>query len=214
MLTGRKLPLALAFAGLVALAVGASCRGFFVKPTLTTIAVSPPTPTITNGTTNNTQQFTVVATFDDGSHGSTPVSWSESTGQTVASISSSGLATATGLGTTTITAASTILPNISGTARLRVTLGCISSIDVTPHAPISVIQGDTKQFTAMATPCAGSGTGITDITDIATWNSSVPAVATINSSGLATTIATGTTNITAASAGVTSPPQALTVTLQ
>jgi Bacterial Ig-like domain (group 2) len=210
MLTGRKLPLALAFAGLVALAFGGSCRGFFVKPTLTTIAVSPPTPTITTGPTNTTQQFTVVATFDDGSHGSTPVSWSESTGQTVATISSSGLATAVSVGTSTITAASTILPSISGTATLRVTLGCIQSIDVTPHNP-TVTQGATQSFTATATPCAGSGTGTQDITDIATWNSSNAAVATISNSGVATTLTQGTTNITAASGGVTSPAQVLTV---
>jgi Big-like domain-containing protein len=210
MLTGRRLPLALTFAVLVILAFGASCRGFFVKPTLTTIAVSPPTPTITNGTTNNTQQFTVVATFDDGSHGSTPVSWGSGT-QTVATISVSGLATAVGLGTSTITAASTILPNISGTATLTVTLGCISSIDVTPHGPVNVRVGATQQFTATATPCAGSGTGTQDITNVATWNSSVTTVATISSSGLATTLTTGNTNITASSAGVTSPPQTLAV---
>jgi trimeric autotransporter adhesin len=210
MLSGRKLTLTLAFAGLVALGVGAGCRGFFVKPTLTTIAVSPPTPTITNGTSNNTQQFTVVATFDDGSHGSTPVSWSSGT-QTVATISASGLATAVGLGTSTITAASNILPNISGTATLTVTLGCISSIDVTPHGIVNVTVGNTQQFTATATPCAGSGTGTQDITNVATWNSSVPTVATINSSGLATTIITGDTVITASSAGVTSPGQQLHV---
>jgi uncharacterized protein YjdB len=210
MLTGRKLPLTLAFAVLVVLAFGASCKGFFVKPTLTTIAVSPPTPTITNGTTNNTQQFTVVATFDDGSHGSTPVSWSSKDPTTIASISSSGLATAIGLGSTTITAASTILPNISGTATLTVTLGCIASIDVTPHGA-TVRVGDTQQFTAMATPCAGSGTGTTDITNLATWNSSNTAVATISNSGVATTLTQGTTNITAASGGVTSPAQVLTV---
>jgi hypothetical protein len=211
MLTGRKPTLALAFAVLVVLAFGVSCRGFFVKPTLTTIAVSPPTPTITNGTTNNTQQFTVVATFDDGSHGSTPVSWSSKDSTTIASITSSGLATAIGLGSTTITAASTILPNISGTATLTVTLPCIASIDVTPHAPIQVRVGDTQQFTATATPCAGSGTGTTDITNIATWNSSNPAVATIDNSGVATTLTQGTTNITAASGGVISPAQVLTV---
>ncbi|HYU46466.1 MAG TPA: Ig-like domain-containing protein [Terriglobales bacterium] len=210
MLTGRKLTSTLALAVLVVLAFGASCKGFFVKPTLTTIAVSPPTPTITNATTNNTQQFAVVGTFDDGSHGSTPVTWSSSQPTTIASINSSGLATAIGLGSTTITAASTILPNISGTATLTVTLGCIASIDVTPHGA-TVRVGTPQPFTATATPCAGSGTGTTDITDIATWNSSNAAVATISSSGVATTLTQGTTNITAASGGVTSPAQVLNV---
>jgi trimeric autotransporter adhesin len=211
MLSGRKLTLALAFAGLVALAVGVSCRGFFVKPTLTAIAVSPPTPTITNVAPNNTQQFTVVATFDDGSHGSTPVSWSSGT-QTVATISASGLATAVGLGTASVTAASTLLPNITNTATLTVTLGCIQSIAVTPQSQ-TIPHGQTQQFTAMATPCSGSGSGTQDITNIATWNSSNTTVATITSGtggGLATTLTTGSTNITASSAGVLSNTAVLT----
>jgi hypothetical protein len=133
MLSGRKLTLALAFAVLVALAVGVSCRGFFVKPTVTAVAVSPPTPTISNTTPNNTQQFTVVATFDDGSHGSTPVSWS-SDPQAVATITTSGLATAQGVGTCTITATSTVLPSISGTAKLTVIPANVTSITVTPSS--------------------------------------------------------------------------------
>lgn len=206
MWTGRKLMLA--FGVLVSLAFGVSCRGFFVHPTLTAIAISPPTPTITNGTTNNTQQFTVVGTFDDGSHGSTPVTWNSAT-TGVATINASGLATAVGLGTTQITATSTILPNINNSTTLTVTLPCIQSIAVTPTNP-TVTHGNPLQFTAMATPCSGGG-GVQDITDFATWNSSNTSVATINSSGLATTITAGSTNITATSGGVVSNTAVLTV---
>lgn len=205
MFTGRKLPITLALLVLLGLAFGAGCRGFFVKPNLTQIAVGPPTPTIQTGDTNNTQQFTAFGTFDDGSHGNPPVTWTSST-PTVATISTSGLATAVSQGTTTITATSTQNPTISGSQPLKVTVGCIQSIAVTPVNP-TVLHGDTIQFTAMATTC----TGVVNITDVATWTSSNTSVATIDSSGLATGIAIGTTNITAASAGVTSPIQVLTV---
>jgi hypothetical protein len=193
------------FAALVSLAVGVSCRGFFVKPTLTALAVSPPTPTITNGTSNNTQQFTAVGTFDDGSHGSTPVTWTSGT-QSVATISTNGLATAVGLGSSTITATSTLIPSITNTATLTVTVECIQSIAVTPTNPTQT-HGNPQQFKATATTCNGT----TDITDIATWTSSNTSIATIDSNGLATTIAIGTTNITATSGSVVSPAQVLTV---
>ncbi len=136
MLTGGKLTLALAFAVLIVLAFGASCRGFFVKPTLTAIAVGPATPTITNSTTNNTQtqQFTAVGTFNDGSTGSTPVTWSSSNSTTVASIEPSGLATAIGVGTTTITATSTKIPTIAGSTALTVVPANVTSITVTPSS--------------------------------------------------------------------------------
>src|SRR5713101_4832532 len=121
MLTGRKLALTLAFTALVAVAFGASCRGFFPKAKLTAIGITPANQTITDIAPNNTKQFSAVGTFDDGNSGSTPVTWSSDSTTTVASIdSNSGLATAVGVGTATITATSTILPNISGTTQLTV----------------------------------------------------------------------------------------------
>jgi len=121
MLSGWKLPLTLAFAVLVVLAFGASCNGFFVDPTLTSLAITPATPTISAHAPGNTQQFSAVGVFNDGSSGSTPVSWSSSEATTVASINSStGLATAIAAGTTTITATSTKLPTITATTTLTV----------------------------------------------------------------------------------------------
>jgi hypothetical protein len=151
MLTGRKLALTLAFTVLVALATGVSCKGFFVKPTLTSIAISPPTANISDGSSNNTQQFAVVATFDDGSHGSTPVTWSISEGAP-ATLTSSGLATSTpgATGTATITAASTILPNISGTASLTV-LATVTLISVSPTSGTVTKGTGVQNFTFTAT---------------------------------------------------------------
>ena len=157
MLTGRKLALTLAFTVLVVVSFGVSCKGFFVKPTLTSIAISPPTASISDGSSNNTQQFTVVGTFDDGSHGSTPVTWSISE-NAPATLSSSGLATSIpgATGTATITAASTILPNISSTASLTV-LATVTLISVNPTSG-SVTRGTGVQdfnFTATINGVAG-----------------------------------------------------------
>ena len=48
-------------------ALAASCTGFFVNPTLSSIAVGPASPTIETGNTNNTVQMTVFGTNSDGS---------------------------------------------------------------------------------------------------------------------------------------------------
>ena len=136
MLIGRRLPLTLAFAVLIVLAFGASCRGFFPDATLTSIAVGPATPTITTGTTSNpsTKQFTAVGTFSDTTTGSTPVTWSSSNPTTVASISNSGNATAIGVGTTTITATSTQNPTIAGSTTLTVVPANVTAIIVSPSS--------------------------------------------------------------------------------
>lgn len=132
MLTGRKLGLTLAFAVLVILAFGAGCHGFFVDPTLTSLSITPATPTITAQAPGNTQQFSAVGVFNDGSSGSTPVTWSSSTA-TIATINSTtGLATAVAVGTTTITATSTKLPSITATTQLTVVPSSVTSITVTP----------------------------------------------------------------------------------
>jgi trimeric autotransporter adhesin len=208
MFSGRKLPITLAFVVLLGVAFGVSCKGFFTKATLQSLAVGPADPTIQTGNTNNTVQFSAVGTYDDGTRVDDKVSWSiqDVTGTNVATISAGGLATAVSDGTAKVTATSTEIPTISASTTLTVTVPCIQSIAVTPVNPTGT-HGGILQFTAKATTC----NGVFDITDTATWTSSNTSVATIDSSGLATLIAPGTTNITAAAAGVTSPIQVLTV---
>jgi hypothetical protein len=203
MFTGRKLPLTLAFTVMVALAFGVSCRGFFPKPTLQSVAVGPATPTLQTGPTNNTRQMAAVGTYDDGVRPDSKVTWSivDVTGANVATISAGGLVTAANQGTASVTATSTEIPTLFGSTTVTVTVSCINSITVTPVSPI-VTQGSTQPFVATANTCNGPF----PITDVATWNSSNTAVATIDSNGLASTITSGSTNITATSAGVTSTP--------
>jgi hypothetical protein len=162
MLTGRKQALTLAFTALVAVAFGAGCRGFFVKPKLTAVGITPANPTITNIAPNNTKQFSAVGTFDDNSSGSTPVTWSSNTPTTIASIdSNSGLATAVGVGSATITATSTILPTIAGTTTLMVVPGNVTSIAVTPSSTSIATLGT---FELLAKDQSGN-----DISGSVTW---------------------------------------------
>ena len=181
------------------------------KSTLKSIALTPD-PSSTTIPLGGTQQFTATGTFSDGKTQdiTSQVTWASSD-STVITISTGGLATALKLGTASISASNGSVSSPPGAAA---TVGdpVISSIAVGPN-PASVQVGSTVQFSATATLTDGSEQ---DISATASWNSSNTAVATIDTAGLATGVVQGTSNITAAAAGlggtVTSPASTLTVT--
>jgi trimeric autotransporter adhesin len=159
---------------------------------LTSISISPSTSSLAIGTE---QQFTATGTFDDGStQVLTSVQWSSSANN-VLTVSSTGLGTAVGAGTSTVTASS---GSISGTASVTVTSAILVSLAI---APVNSTMPDeaNKQFTATGT---FSDNTTQDMTLFVLWKSSNPAVAIINASGLATSVATGTTTIQASSGSV------------
>jgi hypothetical protein len=162
--------------------------------TLTSIAVTPAAPTIA---VRETQQFTATATYSDGSTAnvSATATWTSSSTAT-ATINATGLTTAVAVGSSTITAT---VSGVSGTAALTVVAKAITSIAITPTAASFAI-GSTQQFTATATYSDGS---TANITSTAAWAVSNPSVATINSSGLATAVASGATSVTASESGIT-----------
>ena len=82
----------------------------------------------------------------------------------------------------------------------------LTSISVSPVNP-SIAKGATKQFKATGTYSDGS---TQDLTSSVIWTSSNSAVATIDSAGLATSVDTGSTTITARS-GLSSDATTLTV---
>lgn len=87
---------------------------YSLRPVLTTLVVTPPNPTVRVG---QTQQFTAIGTFSDGTSSTLgDLRWSSSN-PSVATIDSGGLATAIGPGTTIITATSA---GISGNTTLLV----------------------------------------------------------------------------------------------
>ena len=200
------------FAGLplfVLLAVAAFCAGCSGgvvnnNTTVTSIAITPASPSIVAGTT---QQFKATATYSTGTTAdvTSTAAWSSSS-SSVASVNAAGMATAAAAGSSTISAA---LSGVTGTSKLTVTAAAktLSSIAVTP-ATASVVAGATQQFAATATYSDGS---TANVTANATWTSSSIAAATINVAGLATSVAAGSSTISAALSGV-SGSAALTVT--
>jgi hypothetical protein len=178
---------------------------------LTSIAVTPTDPSIAAGAT---QQFTATGTFTGGGtyNLTDSVTWNSSK-KAVATISNAagtqGLATAVAVGTTTISATTN---KIVGSTVLNVTIvPTLVSIAVSPPAP-SVTLGQQQQFVATGTYSDGS---FQILTTSVTWTSATSSVATISnaagSQGLATSVAAGTSAITAALGSVTSPSDTLTV---
>ena len=176
--------------------------GSGTAPTLVSMAVTPATPSVAAG---NTEQFTATGTYSNGStqNLTSTAEWNSSA-TTIAKISASGLATTVAPGTTTITAKSGA---ITGSATLTVTAAVLTSLSVTP-ASASVAAGNTQQFTATGTYSNGS---TQNLSSTAKWSSSAVAVATVNSAGLATSVAPGTATI-AATSGSVSGSATLTVT--
>lgn len=148
MLTGRKLALTIAFAGLLLVAFGAGCRGFFQNPTLTTIAVSPTTVNVAIGSTTSLQVF---GTYSDGSRSqvTSGVSWSvDPPGIATVTGSGSGNVTGQAAGSTTATASAQA---ITGTASITVA-GNVSSITVTPPTQSYTVGEPGVTFTFPASP--------------------------------------------------------------
>ncbi len=172
-----------------------------VAANLVSISVTPTPVSIAVGTD---QQFSAIGSFNDGSTQLlTSVTWSSSS-SSVATVNPAGLATAVGTGTATITATS---GSVSGTAALTVTGVTVTSITVTP-ANSNMPVGTTKQFTATASFSDGSSE---DVTASVLWGSSKPGVASINNQGLVSSVATGSTTISAVLGSVTGTTN-LTVT--
>ena len=195
-----------AFAVLVMMALAASCRGFFVKATLSSITVGPATPSIQTGNTNNTVQMTATGTYNDGSTGHPSVSWSITPAST-ATISRTGLVTSVATGSATVTATSNDNPSITGTQTVSVTVGCIQKISISPTSATISVSGSPNTVTlkALADTCTQSGV---DITSSSNWSSSNTQVATV-AGGTVTAQAQGTVTISASSGGVTSTVNAI-----
>ncbi len=159
---------------------------------LSTITVSPSAGQVPEGVA---LQFTALGTFANSQteNLTSNVTWASSQ-PSIATVSNAtgqqGLAEGVTAGTASISAD---FAGIVGSANLNVTTATLVSIAITPansHAPV----GTTVSFDAKGT---FSDQSVVDLSTQVTWSSSVPAVATINSAGLANTAGTGQTTITA-----------------
>jgi trimeric autotransporter adhesin len=159
--TRHKFSLAGAFAALATLALAVSCTGFFQNPTVSSITIDPPNPTVAYGQNAATQQMTAVASYSDGSTGTltagtsctgNTVCWSSSD-PSVASISTGGLLTGLSAGTTTLTAASGAITATTTATAAEV----VTSITITPLTSGITANGtDTANFTINGTTQSGS----------------------------------------------------------
>jgi len=172
-------------------------------PNLVSIAVTPATDTIPVGTF---LQFTATGTYTDGStqNLTSSVTWSSSAA-TVASIATSGLATAATIGSTTIMATS---GSINGNTSLTVAANSLVSLQIT-DGDVTIADGTSHQFTAVGIFNDGSRN---ILTNTVTWGTSQSSVATISGTGRASSVNTGTTNITASMDSISAPAVTLTVT--
>ena len=163
-------------------------------PTLSSIAVTPPTATLAKAAT---QQLTVTGTYSDGSVAPlTSTSTFSSSATSVATVSAAGLVTAVAGGSATITAT-----NAGKTATAAITVTpTLQSIAATP-ATVSLSQGGTQALTVTATYDSGSPA---DVTSTATYATSAASVATVSASGVVTAVVAGSATITATYSGKTS----------
>jgi len=157
-----RLKLIGAFAVLLSLALAVSCKGFFVNPTLTSVAVGPQ-----NLSLNVTQQWQMSATgtYDDGTQKtlSSGVVWSSSDPNTASVGQTTGTVTAVQIGAATISASAGSCTACSGSTTVTVVLQGVTSITVTPGNQSTTRGGATVFYTALAN-------GATDITNAgAVW---------------------------------------------
>jgi 6-phosphogluconolactonase (cycloisomerase 2 family) len=182
---------------------------------LLSIAVTPMFAVIPNGAAS-TQQFTAMGTFKnpDGTTGNPQditgmVTWASSK-QGVATINSSGLATAVGTGVTSITAS--LFGVTSPSANLTVGAPVVIGLQVTPALPTAAV-GNTVQFTALELVSDGS---TQPLSGTVTWSSATTTAATIGANnGIALGISAGTGTVssvvTATESGTACPGPAACV---
>ena len=175
--------------------ITADYNGEIVSTTLTVtdkdvhhITISPINPSVALGVD---PAFTATAHYTDGSTDdvTTSTTWTSSN-TSVANINPSGVAETLSTGTTTITA---VYDGESENTTLTVTDKEFHHLTISPINP-SVALGVDPAFTATAHYTDGS---TDDVTTSTTWTSSNTSVANINASGIADTLSTGTTTITA-----------------
>jgi hypothetical protein len=173
-------------------------KSILVAPSTTTIAQGTATQyvataTLTDGTTQNiSASATWIAISPPAVSGTPPV-------VTISdALGSSGWATGGTPGAATVGAVFGGQYSLSG---VTVTNATLKTLAITPTGNVHVAFGGTQQYQATGT---FSDSTTQNLTNQVTWISSVPGVAYINLTGLATNTGPGTTNVTATS-NITTP---------
>jgi uncharacterized protein YjdB len=182
-------------------AAGGTGGGGGTGGSLVSIAVIPGSQSVSGA--GQTTQFIAIGTTSTGAtqYLTNAVTWSSSTPAVATIGAATGLASAVGAGTTTITALYTNTQTgsvVTGVATLTVSAGAseqFTALSLTPSGE-TVAVGQTTQLIALGT--AGS-TGLSQvITGQVAWTSSIPTIATVGATtGLVTGVSAGSTTITA-----------------
>ena len=173
----------------------ASCGGGGESPTGPDVEVASVTvsPEQLNLGVGETQQLTATPRDQSGAPlAGRSTTWASSE-QTVASVSSTGLVTAIGEGSATITASS---GGKSGSASVAVIFVPVASVSVVP-GELTLLAGASQALTA--TLIDESGDPLTG-RSIA-WTTTEPLVATVSASGVVTAVGPGTATVVATSEG-------------
>jgi hypothetical protein len=195
----QKLRVIGAFAALATLALNVSCTGFFVNPTVTSLAIGPANLSLAPDTTF---QMVATATYSDGStKDATGKSVWSSTSPNVANFSAPGKLTATSLsnlttlpGTTDVSASYGTVSSSSQTVNVCPVVETLT-LTVNNGSSATVAGGVAVTFQLLAT--FNGVTGSTDVTAYATWTISNTAVLpSIDTSGNGTTVANNASTIT------------------
>jgi hypothetical protein len=164
------------------------------------LAVIPGTQVVASA--NQTSQFIAIGPTSSGAteNVTNQVLWGSSSAQ-VATINSSGLASATGQGTATISAIFTNTDKsvAAGTSTFTVT-GAVSeeitALTLSPTTQSLSATGQSSQFIALGTSGAGLELNVTSAPGIS-WSSSVSTVATVSPTGLVAGVNPGQCTVTA-----------------
>ncbi|HBL01827.1 MAG TPA: hypothetical protein DDZ61_04275 [Aeromonas salmonicida] len=160
----------------------------------TKVSIIPPTTRLAKGLT---LQLQAIATLSDDTTRdvSTQASW-QSSNPTVLSVDDKGKATAIEAGDATVTAT---VQGVTGQTTVSAVALTVSQIQIIP-ATVQLAIGTTTKLTAIATFADQS---TQDVSSQVGWLSSNTAVATVDSTGLVTGVAAGSTTLSASLLGVT-----------
>ncbi len=168
------------------------------------LQITPASPSFAAGTV---QMFHVIATYTDGSTQDVTASARfTSSNPGVVRLDGNGAATGIRPGSAQLTV--TFAGLSATTQTVTVTNATLVSLAVTPPNPQFAL-GTTQQFTVIGTFSDGS---TQNLTTTAVWASSNPAVLTINGNGLATSVSTGSAQVSATLNGVTANSGSVQVT--
>ena len=174
------------------------------EPVVSTVTVSPTAMTIVVG---GMFQFTAVATTAEGMVvDDVDFTWM-SDDTDVVTVDETGLVTAIGSGTAMITAAGNSVTSMPATVTVEESAPTIATVTIMDAMPVMLEIGDTHQLMAVARTSEGIMIGGVTFE----WSSDDNEVATVDSTGLITAVATGMADITAMADEITSDPVSVTV---